>query len=115
MPNLFSVYAAVGAMLLPVFACTVIGIEWGRRRLSFPGGFISTFVTSVAVPGLVFNTLATTRLDNDALARVALAAIVGTVVMGGLSAALLRLRNLPVRQLAPTSTFPNAGNLGLPL
>ena len=115
MPKLFLVYAAVGTMLLPVFACTMIGVEWGRRKLAYPGPFVSTLVTSVAVPALVFNTLATTRLENNTLFKVAVAAIVGIAVMAGLSALLLRLRGLPVRQLLPTSTFPNAGNLGLPL
>lgn len=112
---MFSVYAAVGTMLLPLFACTMVGLEWGRRKLAYPGAFVSTLVTSVAVPALVFNTLATTQLENSSLIKVALAAIAGIVVMAGLSAVVLRLRGLPVRQLVPTSTFPNAGNLGLPL
>jgi predicted permease len=115
MPKLFFVYAAVGTMLLPVFACTMIGFEWGRRKLAYPGAFVSTLVTSVAVPALIFSTLATTPLETTTLFKVAFAAVSGIVVMAGLSAMLLKLRGLPVRQLLPTSTFPNAGNLGLPL
>lgn len=115
MPKLLDVYAVVGTMLLPILACTIVGIEWGRRKLTYPGAFVSTLVTSVAVPALVFNTLATTHLENSSLFKVALAAIIGIAVMAGLSATLLKLRGLPVRQLIPTSTFPNAGNLGLPL
>lgn len=108
-------YGAVGTMLLPVLACTMVGIEWGRRKQIYPGGFVSILVTSVATPALVFNTLVTTQLANSILFKVAISAIFGIVVMGGLSIVLLRLRGLPVRQLVPTSTFPNAGNLGLPL
>ncbi len=113
--GLSGVYAAVGLMLLPVFVCIAVGIGWGYRKLTFPGTFISQLVTLVAVPSLVFHTLVTTRLATSTVVSVALAAALGILLMGLLSAALLRLAGFPVRTLIPTTTFPNAGNLGLPL
>ncbi|SNS87635.1 hypothetical protein SAMN06265795_10877 [Noviherbaspirillum humi] len=115
MSMLLHVYSSVLAMLLPVFACAGVGAEWARRKLAYPGTFVSALVTSVAVPALVFNTLTTTRLENKTLLTVVLAAAAGIAVMAALSAVMLRLRGLPVRTLVPTCTFPNAGNLGLPL
>jgi malate permease and related proteins len=115
MTGLAGIYLAVGTMLLPVVACAAVGVEWGRRKIAYPVGFVSTLVTCVSVPGLVFHTLMTTRLSQDTIFTVALAAALGIAVMGALSAVLLRLWGLPVRALVPTSTFPNAGNLGLPL
>jgi predicted permease len=113
--GLSGVYGAVALMLLPVFVCISVGIAWGYRKLTFPGAFISQLVTLVAVPSLVFHTLATTHLATSTVVSVAVAAALGILLMGLLSAALLRLAGFPVRTLIPTTTFPNAGNLGLPL
>lgn len=113
--GLSGVYGAVGMMLLPVFVCIGVGVAWGYRKLTFPGAFISQLVTLVAVPSLVFHTLVTTRLATSTVVSVAIAAALGILLMGLMSAALLRLAGFSVRTLIPTTTFPNAGNLGLPL
>lgn len=115
MAQLTGIYASVAMMLLPVLICTAIGMGWGYRNIPYPLGFVSTLVTVVAIPGLVFHTLVTTRLAPQHILSVALAATCGIAVMGVISAVLLRLFGLPVRPLVTTSTFPNAGNLGLPL
>ncbi|MDO9216259.1 MAG: AEC family transporter, partial [Lacisediminimonas sp.] len=87
--GLSGVYGAVGMMLLPVFVCIAVGIAWGYRKLTFPGAFISQLVTLVAVPSLVFHTLVTTRLATSTVVSVAVAAALGILLMGLLSAALL--------------------------
>lgn len=113
--GLAGVYLAVGTMLMPVFVCIAVGIGWGHRKLAYPGMFVSTLVTMVATPALVFHTLVTTRLAPGTVVSVALAAVLGIALMGVLSAIVLRIAGFPVRTLIPTATFPNAGNLGLPL
>ncbi|WP_151446414.1 AEC family transporter [Lacisediminimonas profundi] len=113
--GLAGVYLAVGTMLMPVLVCIAVGIGWGHRKLAYPGMFVSTLVTMVATPALVFHTLATTRLAPGTVVSVALAAVLGIALMGVLSAIVLRIAGFPVRTLVPTATFPNAGNLGLPL
>ena len=113
--GLVGVYVAVGTMLLPIFVCIAVGMVWGQRKLAYPGSFISALVTLVAVPALVFHTLATTRLAPSIVMSVALAAALGIAVMSVLSAILLRFTRFPVRTMVPTTTFPNAGNLGLPM
>ncbi len=113
--GLGAMYAAVLGMLMPVFAVTAVGAAWGHRKIAYPGLFVSTLVTLVATPSLVFHTLVTTKLSTAILANVVAAAALGILVMGLMNAVLLKLCRFPVRSLVPTTTFPNAGNLGLPL
>lgn len=113
--GLGAMYAAVLGMLMPVFACTAIGAAWGKRKLAYPGSFVSALAMLVATPSLVFHTLVTTKLSTTVLGNVVAAAALGILVMGLLNAVLLKLFRFPVRSLVPTTTFPNAGNLGLPL
>lgn len=113
--GLGGVYAAVGILLLPVFVCVAIGAAWGHRKIAFPNLFVSAIVTLVSTPALVFHTLVTTELGTGAVLSIGASAALGILVMAFMSAGLLRLAGFPVRTLVPTTTFPNAGNLGLPL
>lgn len=115
MAGFAGVYMAIGAMLMPVLVCAGVGAEWGRRKLAYPSAAIAMLVTGVASPALVFHTLSTTALSNDILARIAIAASLGIVTAALMAALILKLLRLPIRQLVPTSAFPNSGNLGLPL
>lgn len=108
-------YVQVMGVLLPVFVCAGIGCVWAWRRLPYPNEFISTLVTSVTTPALVFHTILTTELHDSLLMQILLASCLGIAIMAGLSALLLYIARLPVVSLLPTATFPNAGNLGLPI
>jgi predicted permease len=108
-------YASVAALLLPVAACAGIGAFWGWKKRSYPGEFIATVATAVATPALVFHTLVTTRLDNALLLQVLGAGLAGLALAALMAAIVLRVAGLPVGPLVPTATFPNAGNLGLPV
>lgn len=108
-------YGALASLLLPVFACAAVGAAWGLRRRAYPGEFIAVLSTSVTTPALVFHTLLTTRLDNAQLAQIAGAVLFSLALAAGFGTIALRLLGLPALALAPTVTFPNAGNLGLPV
>lgn len=110
-----ALYLRVGALLLPVIACAAIGAVWGLRKRAYPGEFIAALVTGVTTPALVFHTLVTTRLDAQQLLQVGGATVAGLAIVAVVSATLLRASGLPVAPLLPTATFPNAGNLGLPI
>lgn len=108
-------YLQIGTLLLPVIACAALGAWWGLREASFPSEFVARLATRFAVPALIFHTLATTTLSGRVLLDVALATAAGLALAAVFAAALLRLAGLPVAPLLPTATFPNTGNLGLPL
>ncbi|HCW18610.1 MAG TPA: hypothetical protein DHL02_11785, partial [Achromobacter sp.] len=72
---------------LPLLSCVGIGVFWGKRDIPFGGAFITTLVTSVTTPALVFHTFVTTHLDDRALADVAAATLLALLlcaVVGGL-------------------------------
>ncbi len=108
-------YFSAIVLMLPLLSCVGIGLFWGKRDLPFGGSFITTLVTSVTTPALVFHTFVTTHLDDRALADVAAATLIALLLCALLCAALLKAWKLPVRGLLPTAFLPNAGNLGLPI
>lgn len=108
-------YLSAIVLMLPLLSCVGIGLYWGKRDLPFGGNFITTLVTSVTTPALVFHTFVTTHLDDRALADVAAATLIALLLCALISAALLKAWKLPVLSLLPTAFLPNAGNLGLPI
>ncbi|MBB1597535.1 AEC family transporter [Achromobacter sp. UMC46] len=108
-------YLSAIVLMLPLLFCVGIGVFWGKRDIPFGGTFITTLVTSVTTPALVFHTFVTTHLDDRALADVAAATLLALLLCAGVAALLLKVWKLPVRTLLPTAFLPNAGNLGLPI
>jgi len=108
-------YLSAIVLMMPLLSCVGIGLYWGKRDLPFGGNFITTLVTSVTTPALVFHTFVTTHLDNRALADVAAATLIALLLCALICAALLKAWKLPVLSLLPTAFQPNAGNLGLPI
>jgi predicted permease len=108
-------YLSAIVLMLPLLSCVGIGVFWGKRDIPFGGAFITTLVTSVTTPALVFHTFVTTQLDDRALADVAAATLLALLLCAVVGALLLKIWKLPVRTLLPTASLPNAGNLGLPI
>lgn len=110
-----SLYAQLSTLLLPVVSCAAIGAAWAIGKKPYPAEFIATLATVVSTPALVFHTLMTTKLGNAQLLEVGGASLLGLAVAALLGAIGLRALKLPVFTLGPAVTFPNAGNLGLPI
>jgi len=110
-----SVYAQISTLLLPVICCAAIGALWAIKKKPYPDEFIATLATVVSTPALVFHTLMTTSLNNSQLLEVGGASLLGLAVAALLGSMGLRAMKLPVFTLGPAATFPNAGNLGLPI
>ncbi len=113
--NVLMAYPALLAQLLPVISCAAIGFYWGKIGKTFPSEFVSRVAISFATPSLVFYTLVTTHMDNALLLKVGGAAVVSVFVMAVIAALLLKVLRLPILFLLPCATFPNSGNLGLPM
>ncbi len=107
--------AALLAAVLPVLVTAGIGYIWTRSGRPLDGATVTPLVADIGTPCLIFSTLAGTAIPPEAVATTAgaaLAAVAGFAVAG---AAVLAASGLRLRTYLPSLTFPNAGNLGLPL
>lgn len=108
-------YFSMLTLLAPLIVCVGVGLVWGKKNYPFAASFITVLATSVSTPALVFSTLVTAKLSNELLATIAGATIAALTLCAIGSAFLLKLAGIPVRKMLQTATFPNAGNLGLPI
>jgi predicted permease len=108
-------YFSMLTLLAPLIVCVSVGLVWGKKNYPFAASFITVLATSVSTPALVFSTLVTAKLSNELLATIAGATIAALTLCAIGSAILLKLAKVPVRKMLQTATFPNAGNLGLPI
>jgi len=102
-------------IIFPVFACAGIGYAWAKLNRPFDTNLVSNLVTNVGAPALILSTLADVELDPAAFGTMALAALVALVVFLGVSYLILKMAGMSQRVFLPAMSFPNCGNLGLPL
>ena len=103
------------AVIAPVFLIAALGFGWARAGLPFDGAFITTFMINVATPCLVFATLTRMRFEGGELATMAIAATACMGLAAIVAAPLLPVFRLPLSVYLPALSFPNAGNMGMPL
>lgn len=103
------------AIIAPVFLCAALGFVWGKSERPYPTEFVTTLVTVIGTPCLVFGTLTGLHVSVTAFAEIAYAAVAAIVAFAIIGAACLRLARLPNHSFLPALMFPNAGNMGLPL
>lgn len=115
MSSVFPLYMHSAYVLAPLVAIILIGVYWGKRDHPFAGQFVTVLVTTVTTPALVFKTLIVTEMSAENLAVIVGATVLGLVLCAVLCIGLLKLARLPVRPMLQLATFPNAGNLGLPI
>jgi predicted permease len=105
--------AAIGSVVLPVFACAGLGWLWTRSGRPYDRVGVSELVTSLGAPALVFHSLVTLAVDPRELllmgaataSSVALCALLGRLTLAALG--------LPANTYLPPLVFGNCGNLGL--
>lgn len=103
------------SIIAPVFICAAIGFFWVKLGRSYDVDQVTTLVTNIGAPCLVFHTLANVELSGKALATMAGATLSGLLACLAISALILRLADLSQRAFLPALIFPNSGNMGLPL
>ena len=113
--DLLTLFADIVAVVAPVFLIAALGYGWSRAGLPFDSAFITSFMLNVATPCLVFSTLARLRFQGGELATMALASAGCMALAAAAAAPLLLAFRLPWRVYLPALSFPNAGNMGLPL
>lgn len=103
------------AVIAPIFICAGIGFAWVKRGLPYEPAFVTKLVMVVGFPCLIFSSLVQSELDLNALAEMALAAVVTLSVFAIIAYPLLRLAGQDIRAFLPPMILANTGNMGLPL
>ncbi len=113
--DLLAPLADIAAVVVPVFLIAALGYGWRRAGLRYDSAFITTFAVNVSTPCLVFSSLVRLTLRGDELLTMALASV-GCIALAGVAgAAILLACRLPLRVYLPALSFPNGGNLGIPV
>jgi len=108
-------FGDLASIIAPVFICAGIGFIWQKQGRPYDTDLITTLITNIGTPCLVFFTLHEANLkvaDFGIMALATILAITGFAAVGGV---VLRLSGLSFRAYAPSIMFSNSGNMGLPL
>ena len=102
-------------IIVPVFLCAGSGFAWARLKLQFDNETITSLVTLVGTPCLVFGTLVGLDLSMDSLFRLGVGSALVTAVTVVVVVPVLFLAKKSVRAFLPALMFPAVCNFGLPL
>ncbi len=111
---MLSLAAEIFSILTPPALLALIGIMWAKKGPEYPIPFVTTLVMNVAMPGLLFSTLATSSIELSSLGRLALATIAVHIVFSAVAMCLLKMSKNDWR-LSIAYVVGNTGNLGLPV
>jgi predicted permease len=103
------------AIMAPVFICAAIGYGWARSGTPFDSGFVTSLVMNISAPCLIVGTLSSVDMPAQHFSEIALATALVLVFSLLIFTALCRLSGLSLRSFLAPLTFPNTGNMGLPL
>ncbi|MGL4496045.1 MAG: AEC family transporter [Beijerinckiaceae bacterium] len=103
------------AVVVPILATVAIGYFWAQRGYRLDSKELTALIGDIATPCLIVHTFQSTKLPFEAFAQVAVAAASAIVLFALSGALLLTLLGLRLRTFLPSLSFPNAGNLGLPV
>ena len=106
---------AVLQAVLPVLITTFIGFVWVRSGRTIASTELTVLISEVATPCLIVSSFLRTHVTPEAFVALAggsICAILAFTVIGTIA---LRLLGMDRRSFLPSLSFPNAGNLGLPL
>ncbi len=101
--------------VVPVLLTASIGYFWTRAGRGFDSMALTLLVTDIGTPCLIVSTFAKTPIPPASFAVSAAAVVTILVCFMLVAGAVLWLVGLSVRSYLPAMSFPNTGNLGLPL
>ncbi len=107
--------AAILAAVIPVLVSAGLGFFWVRSGRPFVNAMFTPLVVDIGTPCLIFATFAKTSIPPANFAAIALASVVAIGCFALVAAVVLPLAGLRLRTFLPSLSFPNNGNLGLPL
>src|SRR5215470_4605215 len=101
--------------VLPVFITALIGYALAKANRPFDNKTVAFLVVTLGTPALVFYNLARTTVVPGALLGIAAATVVAIAFYLRMDADVVKAAGMRLRTFLPSLTFPNAGNLGLPV
>jgi len=104
-------------VVLPVFLIAALGFI-ARRTVHVEPGPLNRISLYILVPGLLFNTLITTQMGGDEIARIGVFVVVLTAMLIAMAFILSRVLHSSRGQtsaLMLAITFSNAANYGIPV
>ncbi len=102
-------------IVAPSFVGATAGFCWGRFGPRFDRDLLTSLITNLGVPCLVFSSLVRLQLEPRAMAEMAGAALLVFACGAAIAAVVLRVWGLAQHTYLAPLVFGNAGNLGLPL
>lgn len=102
-------------ILAPVFICVGLGVAWVRMGEGFDTPMVTKLVTVIGTPAMVFYALVTANLDKGLFMQMGLAAVAANALFLLAGMILLPIFGLSRQAFLQTITFPNIGNVGLPV
>lgn len=107
--------SSIFAIISPVIICAGIGLLWNKSGKDYDTELITSLVSYVGTPCLIFYSLATIELQLEMLYQMALASFLANIIFVICGAVLLKATGLSLQSYLQTISFPNIGNIGLPL
>jgi len=105
----------IAAIIAPLFLCAGIGFVWGRLKRPFNTEMVTGLAQTLGLPALIFSTLTQLQVSPAAFGEMAGVYSLALFTMLVVSAAVLWTARLDQRSYLPALTFPNSGNMGLPV
>ena len=101
--------------IFPVVACAGLGYLWARFDQPYDIRIVTRLVGHIGAPCLIFSTMVGIEGMSGQIGEMALIAVIALLCFAAFTTVILLLAKLPLRTYLATVTFPNAGNIGLPL
>jgi predicted permease len=102
-------------VVVPVMVMAFVGFIWAKTGGPFDTVMVGRLCTAIGVPALIIFVLTTSKLDQNALLDIALAATLVHVVAFILGWLVLKACRISLSAYLPSAVLGNTGNLGLPL
>tara|TARA_Y100001936_G_scaffold204926_1_gene208629 strand:- start:4 stop:891 length:888 start_codon:yes stop_codon:yes gene_type:complete len=105
----------IASIIAPLFVIAGIGYIWGRSGRPFDTTIVGMLTLNFGVPALIFSTL--TKLEISLGEFGEMIGIFSLFMLANLAigAVILRACKLEIAAFLPAISFPNNGNMGLPL
>ena len=115
MAEYYLMFSRLFGIIAPVFICAGIGFLWAKSNRSYDVELVTSLMTNIGTPCLVFYALISARLAPSEFNSMAILALQVILITALVALSALKLMALDYRIFLPSLTFSNAGNMGLPL